>query len=77
MHALCHPADGGDARGQSAVLVAYFAREKLFADVPFFEVCDELFVVGAARKLTFVSLTRPWLDNRERIPREQFINTHG
>jgi hypothetical protein len=33
MHALCH-ADGRD----SVVLVAYFSREKLFADVPFFEV---------------------------------------
>lgn len=32
MHALCH----GDGR-ESVVLVAYFSREKLFADVPFFE----------------------------------------
>jgi hypothetical protein len=32
MHALCH-ADGRE----SAALVSYFAREKLLADVPFFE----------------------------------------
>lgn len=36
--ALCH-ADGRE----SVVLVAYFSREKLLADVPFFDVCDELF----------------------------------
>jgi predicted nicotinamide N-methyase len=38
---------GGGEAGEGergAAVVSYFAREKLFADVPFFETCDELFL---------------------------------
>lgn len=50
MRALCRD-PGGDAAGMSTALVAYYPREKLEADRPFFDATETLFEDPTPRKV--------------------------